>query len=412
MSNEYRNNHYVPEWYQKRFIDPNSKDQIIHYLDLKPGSFVDALGNKHPANSLKSTGTRQCFKEIDLYTTSFGDIESTKLEQSFFGEIDSNGKMSIDYFTDFAHPSVNGKAFQNMVLYMSTQKLRTPKGLAWLAHQVESEDQNKVLRFMVDIRQIFCSIWTECVWQIADASNSSTKFIISDHPVTIYNRSCGPRSMWCRGFNDPDIRFHASHTIFPLTLNKVLILTNLSWARNPHQKERDLRPNPEFFRNSVFNFMEIQTHRFLTEDEVREINFIIKSRAFRYIAAGKKEWLYPEKYVSKSNWNTFGDGYLLMPDPRPLHAGGEIMMGFKDGTATGFDAYGRRPWQKEWGKETEEDRIEFDALYRFQGEFARKYGPKRRGRSFEMSQLDKEEDSEDFHKYHLGLEETYKRHRK
>jgi hypothetical protein len=51
---------------------------------------------------------------------------------------------------------------------------------------------------------------------------------------------------------------HASHTFFPLTLNKVLILTNLSWVRNPYQNELKARPNPGFFRNTIFNFLSIQ----------------------------------------------------------------------------------------------------------------------------------------------------------
>ena len=76
-----------------------------------------------------------------------------------------------------------------------------------------------------------------------------------------------------------------------------------------------MRPNPDLTRNAVFKLMNVQTQRHLSEREVREINFIIKSRAFRYIAAAKEEWLHPEEYVSKSQWPVFGDGYLLMPDP-------------------------------------------------------------------------------------------------
>ena len=111
---------------------------------------------------------------------------------------------------------------------MSTQKLRTPKGLGWLSKRAGTTDRNKILSFMIKLRQLNCAIWTECIWLIADASQSNTKFIISDHPVTVYNRRCGPRSQWCRDFEDPDISFHGTHTIFPLSLDKILILTNLS----------------------------------------------------------------------------------------------------------------------------------------------------------------------------------------
>jgi len=410
MTNEYHHNHYVPEWYQKRFIDPSEQDQVLYYLNLNPETFVDPRGISHRKEPLKKTGTKQCFAEDNLYTTTFGATESTKIEQIFFGQIDSNGHKAVDYFTNFQHPSADGEAFNNLLLYMSTQKLRTPKGLKWLTEQVDISEKNKVLGFMMQIRQIYCAIWTECIWQIADASQSGTKFIISDHPVTVYNRRCGPRSGWCQGVNDPDIRYHATHTIFPLSIDKILILTNLSWIRNPYRKETGLRPNPDFFRGAIFKFTELQVLRHLSEQEVREINFIIKSRAHQFIAAGKKEWLYPERDVSKSNWHDYGHGYLLMPDPRGVNYTGEILIGHKDGTATGFDAYGRRPWQREYNKE-DGKHDEFQTLYRFKGEFAKLFGPYRRGRAFDMVRLDNEKDSDDFHQYHLSLAEK-KRYKK
>jgi Protein of unknown function (DUF4238) len=206
-----------------------------------------------------------------------------------------------------------------IIPYLTTQKMRTPKGLGWLKAQAGTSDREAILPFVVRLRDIFSAIWMECVWQIADSEQTETKFIISDHPVTVYNRRCGPLSDWCRGKNDPDIRFQGTHTIFPLSLEKILILTNLSWVRNPYQSETKLRPNPNFIREAVFKFTDIQTLRHLNEQEIRQVNFIIKSRALRYVAAAKDEWLYPDVYVSKSQWNEFGDGYLLMPDPRPIH---------------------------------------------------------------------------------------------
>jgi hypothetical protein len=164
-----------------------------------------------------------------------------------------------------------------------------------------------------------------------------------------------------------------------------------------------MRPNPNPFRGALFNLMDIQVLRHLNEQEVREINFIIKSRARRFVGAGKEEWLFPEQYVSKSNWNTYGHGYLLMPDPRDVHFTGEVIMGFKDGRSTGFDPYGRRPWERDFGKEGRE-RSEFGTLHRFKGEFARLFGPVRRGRSYEFGDLTEERDDDWFHQYHLSLE--------
>lgn len=399
MSTKYRNNHYVPVWYQKRFLPPGQRYNELYYLNLKPSTVTDSQSRLHTVNAVRRLGFKHCFAEKDLYTTRFGSEESTKIEQAFFGSIDSKGREAAEYFTSFAHPSVNTKAFTDMMIYLSTQKLRTPKGLGWLSSQVKTNDQNKVLAFMMGLQQLHCAIWTECVWQIADASHSETKFLISDHPVTIYNRRCGPRSMWCRDFDDPNIALQGSHTIFPLSLEKILFLTNLSWVRNPYQSEVAVRPNPNPWRTAIFNFMDIQTMRHLSEQEVREINFILKRRALRYIAAAREEWLYPDKYVSKSQWNTFGHGYLLMPDPRPINLGGEVIIRYRGGRSSAFDAYGRRPWQPDYDQESKGL-----SLDKFKGEFARLFGPYRRGRAFGHCEMDKERDDDDFHDYHLSLE--------
>lgn len=402
MADSYRNNHYVPKWYQKRFISSNQTDQELLYLNLNPPEVIDSKGVSHTLNPIRRLGYTHCFSERDLYTSIFGEEMSTKIEELFFGQIDTQGKRAVDYFTSFQHPSVDGNAFNNLMIYMSTQKLRTPKGLEWLSTFAKTKDKNDILNLMLQLRQLFCAVWTECVWLIADCSKSDTKFIISDHPVTVYNRGCHPNSNWCNGINDPDVRFHGTHTIFPLTQEKILILTNLSWARNPYQSEIGVRPNPSLLRPAMFNFTDIQTLRFLSEQEVREINFIIKKRAHSFIGAAKEEWLYPEKYVSLSNWESFGNGYLLMPDPRAVNAGGEIYWGNYDGSGGAIDAYGRLGGNPDFGKENK-DRTEFENLYKFKGEFAHLYGPKRRGRSFNMCQLDSEEDSVEYHKYHLSL---------
>jgi hypothetical protein len=285
-------------------------------------------------------------------------------------------------------------------MYMSTQKLRTPKGLGWLSDKAGTTDRNIVLQLMLQLRELHCAIWSECIWLIADASQSATKFIISDHPITVYNRKCGPRSQWCRGTNDPDIWLHGTHTLFPLSLEKILILTNLSWVRNPYQSEMDVRPNPNPFRNTIFNYLDIQTLRYLNEQEVREINFIIKNRAYRYLGASKEEWLYPEKFVTKSDWYQYGKGYLLMPDPRSIKYGGEILIGHSDGRVSAFDEYGHRPWQRGYRKRNDGVDKDWHTFQRFKGEFARLFGPYRRGRAFE----DRECDSDEYHQYHLGLE--------
>jgi hypothetical protein len=145
--------------------------------------------------------------------------------------------------------------------------------------------------------------------------------------------------------------------------------------------------------------------RHLSEDEVRQINFILKSRAYRYIAAAKEEWLYPEWFVSKSDWASYGLGYLLMPDPRPIPIGGTVTMGGR-GWAMSFDEYGRPPWDKDFEKELK-SASEVRSLYRFQSEFAHMMGPCRRGITVELGKLDAEKDTDSMHEYYLHVGEKY-----
>ena len=410
MSDEYRDHHYVPQWYQKRFMPQGEHEWF--YLDLKPETLTDPRGVPHVRRAVKRQGAKKSFFERDLYTTKLHGVETRDIEKYFFGDIDSKGLPAVEYFDQFTHPpAAGGSAFRDFLLYMSTQKLRTPKGLLSLSRKIGSDSKDTILQQMLALRQLHCAIWTECVWLIADASQSSTKFIVSDHPVTVYNRACGPSSQWCKNSNDPDIWLQGTHTIFPLSINKVLMLTNLSWVRNPYQSGIRPRPNPNLFRTAIFNFLQIQILRHLDETEVRQINFLIKSRAHRYIAAAREDWLYPEQYVSKSEWNTFGHGYLLMPDPRPIHTGGEILMGFKNGSSSAFDEYGRRPWDADYNKESK-SLSETDTLAWFQGEFAQLFGPTRRGRCMSVADLDRERDSDEFHKYHLSLQKKFYKQRR
>jgi hypothetical protein len=401
MTDEYRNNHYVPEWYQKRFLPTPASTNELFYLDLNPEFIARSDGVNIRRRDLKLTGFKHAFAQRDLYTRHFASTQSTAIEKFFFGDVDTKGQKAVECLGAFEHPSATGPdTFNDLLAYLTTQKLRTPKGLQWLASAMRSRSRNDTLQMLTQLRRFYGAIWSECVWQIADASPSETKFIVSDHPVTIYNRRCTPRSIWCRAFRDPEITQHASHTIFPLSLDRVLVMTNLSWVRNPYQSELGVRPNPNPLRSTMFNFTRVQTRRLLNETEVRQINLILKSRAWRYVAAARKEWLFPESHMSVSDWRSFGDGYLLMPDPREIHMGGDITIGYRDGSAARFDEYGHRPGDPDPRREARY-LAERQGLHRHQGEFARRHGPFRRGRSWR----EKERDSERLHEYFVSLNE-------
>jgi hypothetical protein len=342
-------------------------------------------------------GPVRCFVQEDLYTTRFGAFESVDIEKYFFGKVDSDAPAALDYFANFSHPSADGDAFRALLTYMSVQKLRTPKGLSMLKAMSGSPSQNALLLQLQRVSQMYCALWTECIWSIVDASASATKFIVSDHPVTVYNKGCFPGSKACAEFRDPEVWKTGTHTIFPFDLNRCLILTNLSWVRNCYGNPMRDRPHPELFRSAIIDFRHIQVGRSLAEGEVIEINHVIKSRAYRYVAAAEKEWLYPERRLGGVRWDRLGGGLLFMPDPRGVSYSTGVYMGFRDGSATAFDTYGRRPWHKDFDADAGVDEVEWNGLHAFQGEFARRFGRRRRGASFEFDRLETE-DSEEYHR--------------
>jgi len=407
---KYKENHYVPCWYQERFL-PTVGERKFRYLDLRPEQFRDSQGVFRTKTALRRWGADFCFKETDLYTVKYGHYESTDIEKFFFGKVDDEGRQAVDFFSryetfhDLREDMSPERAFRSLLTYMSIQKFRTPKGLRYLSALIDESDKNALLLQMQRLQNMHCAIWTESVWAIAGADHTDTKFIVTDHPVTVYNREIFPGSNYAKQYTDPDIRMNGTHTFFPLSPQRILILTNLSWARNPYSDGKKVRPNPTLFRPAMFNFTDIQTGRQLNEIEVNQVNYIMKRRANRYVAAAQEEWLYPERKIPSDHWRKLDDRYLLMPDPRCLYLGGEIFIGYKGGGSTAFDEYGRRPWQRDYRSKV--DVTESRTLYAFQGEYARLFGPKRRGMSDKLGEKRENYDSPNYHQYHLDLEKKH-----
>lgn len=98
-------------------------------LDLRP-EVVNNGKIKYTRNNLHEWSPERVFAESDLYTTKWGHITNIEIEQFFFGRLDNEAINAVEYFADFEHPSVNKRAFDTLLPYMSVQKLRTPKGIA------------------------------------------------------------------------------------------------------------------------------------------------------------------------------------------------------------------------------------------------------------------------------------------
>lgn len=333
-------NHYVPRWYQHGFIPAAANPRRYHYLDLQPERIRHPDGGFHLRKARRHQGPDICFEQQHLYTLFFKQYATDIIEKRFFGSIDDSGKNSVAFFSNYEVNERSGDAALDLVRYIDAQKLRTPKGLD-LLKRLSGADQRQTLLLMRRIHQVHVTIWMEGVWEVLECDASPTKFIVSDHPVTTYNRAMFPQSPECFYPLDAPIDRLGTHTIFPLNMNRCLVITNLGYVRNPASSPLKRRENSRSFGETMWDIRKVQTGRAISEAEVRSINFILKSRARRYIAAAERDWLYPEWNLKSTMWNKLGDSFFLMPDPRKVPFTTEIIVGFQDGSAWGQDEYGR-----------------------------------------------------------------------
>jgi hypothetical protein len=277
---------------------------------------------------------------MDLYTTRFGGVINDEVERHLFGEIDRLGAPAVRAFLSGDVVGIH-KSFQNFFSYLDAQKVRTPKGLDWIKSKYPQLTQLELMIEMQALRQMHCTMWVECVREIVSAESSAIKFILTDHPVTVYNPAYPPGSSECKYPDDPSIELKGSQTLFALDANYCLVLTNLEYAKNPlnvdvksPRTHARFGGHPTITRTDAF----IRTRK-LTTEEVAGINRIMKARARRYIAASDKAWLEPAQ-LSAETWQDLGR-VLLPPSDELWHFGGEIYVGYKDGTTHYQDQFGR-----------------------------------------------------------------------
>ncbi|GAB7228657.1 hypothetical protein VrSk94_23450 [Vibrio rotiferianus] len=330
-----KDNHYIPQWHQKGFMSERD-DQICH---LTRREFPLPNGELKVKTFQKWHTPAQRFYGEHLYSTFFGEEVNDDIERKLFGPIDDNGSRAVRAFlTDDQAQWHN--SFEDFFTYLDAQKLRTPKGLDWIRSKYPELNQLQLMIEMQSLRTMHCTLWAEGVRELVSAEDSDVKFIVSDHPITVYNYACPPDSELCEYPNDPDISLKGSQTIFPLDKNRCLILTNLEYAQDPENANpTEQRTNANRMRRSMVNTIEFINTRKLTADDVTKINHIIKSRSKESVAAGKEEWLYPERSIT-GDWAELR--HVLQPPKNELYRyGGEIYAHFEDGSVHYQDAFGR-----------------------------------------------------------------------
>jgi len=331
-----RNNHYVPQWYQRGFLAAG-QSRLFH-LNLAPDSKTLPDGRQVPRTALHEWGTKNCFVEYDLYTTHFGSFVNDEVEKHLFGAIDDQGARAVRAFA-LGDPVDVHDSFQDFFEHMAAQKLRTPKGLDWILSCYGVLNQVELMVEMQALRLMHCTMWAEGVREIVSARDSDVKFILTDHPVTVYNAAVDPTSAQHANQQDPLVAAVGSQTVFALDANTCLILTHLEYAKGAdHLDLNRLRTNARHLGAGMTRTDNFIRERKLGREEVIAINHLLKSRARRFIAAANKTWLYPEREFNGS-WAQIAK--VLLPKADLWRFGGDIYVGYEDGTSSYWDEYGR-----------------------------------------------------------------------
>ncbi|MCL5287662.1 MAG: hypothetical protein M1453_06680 [Acidobacteria bacterium] len=202
-------------------------------------------------------------------------------------------------------------------------------------------DSNLLLATMQRLYRFHTTMWMEGVWEIVRARRSSTKFLLTDEPVSFFNKRGFPSELEYP--MDIGLEQVGTRTLFPLAMDSCLIITHLQLVRNPWCNPTISRVNARAYQTTLKNLMDTQFGRELEEDEVLRINYILKRRATRYIAASEKEWLFPERRASTTNWSKLDDDWFLLPHLYKVPFSSEVLVGYKDGSVWAMDEYGRHP---------------------------------------------------------------------
>lgn len=331
--------HYVPQWYQRRFLP--SGETRFHLLNMKPWRVVN--NRRVPMREVERWGTKKCFQQPDLYSVRVAGYPKDLFEKLFFGDSDTAGASAVEEVSNAgSRTPISREGFNNFFQYLSVQSLRTPKGLAWLRQRLPpSSSKQDLLEHVHRYQYMRCVMWVESFMDVL-YHDENVGFLLTDHPITLYNKACFPRSSDCVFPNDPGAAWKGTQTIFPLDSKKCFVLTHTEYAHNQKMKSQLTRPrtNARLFGNTMAKTHQI-VHRQVSRDAVIQINRILKWRATRYIAAPTYEWLFPEEHCAKVQWPDLGAH--LLPTTDLWRNTGEILMGLPDGSVYAQDQYGRSP---------------------------------------------------------------------
>lgn len=359
-SNVSKNHHYVPQWYQKLFLPQGCGEFFV--LDKHPNLWVtDKLGKRRRIKSPKSefrSGTNALFSQENFHSVKLPGHPPDIVETHLFGPLDNMGSKAIKGLLEWPETRHFGTRFQvwesypykpdEVILgaldFIDIQRSRTRKGLCQIEEKYKpilpSIDNTKLMALLERHRRINCTVWSECIWEIFRSEPGAPPFILSETPINIYNSKCFPLSHHCRFPSEPNPFWQGSRVIYPLSPNRLLVLSHPEWVDDPASKRAKIeRRNARVFEGSIIKWdSHIANYRSLDVQSVTAINWAIKALSPRLIASAERSALYPENFIKKPNWPEIDR--LFHPEFKTAHSKSSMLARFNDGSIYSNNAFG------------------------------------------------------------------------
>jgi len=183
--------------------------------------------------------------------------------------------------------------------------------------------------------------------EIFSAKNSTTKFLLSDDPVVLYNCDCFPESDACRFPMTPHPFWRGSRVFYPLSPDTVIVISHVEHVDDPSRtKARRERRNARSHDEALINYGDILNYREFDDGAVAKIKLRNKTRAIRYVASANESDLFPEKVTKIPRWSEIDE--LFYSKYGSFRGSSETMVRYKDGTIMHSNAFGERDMVPGW----------------------------------------------------------------
>ncbi|MGH8242474.1 MAG: DUF4238 domain-containing protein, partial [Steroidobacteraceae bacterium] len=136
----------MPVWYQAGFQSNATNNWLLDISAprLRPdGTPIILPPHRRSAKS--------SFWENELYVTRFGEVINDEVETVLFQQIDNYGADAVRAFVDGDERSMHYQ-LESLFSYLGAQKLRTPKGLAWIHARYPVLSQAELLTELQHLR--------------------------------------------------------------------------------------------------------------------------------------------------------------------------------------------------------------------------------------------------------------------